>query len=448
MNYWEEYKRKLVTPEEAVKVVKSGDFVDYGFFNAKPVECDKALAARHEELRDVKIFAAVSVPPLAEVTKYPESFVYHDWQWSKVTRMIHKGLTTVYYIPILYHMGPDWYRGGVVDKRDVLIIRVCPMDDFGYFNIGPQNSLTMAQVERAECVIVEVVKDMPVCLGGMEEAIHISMVDYIVEAPDDTLLVDLPGAEPSEAEQKIAEHIIQFIHDGSCIQLGIGGVPNAVGSVIADSDLKDLGGHTEMFVDAYVKMIQAGRMTGAKKEIDRYRVAYTFALGSRKMYEFMHKNPGLASYPVNYTNHPRVIASIDNFVSICNAVEVDLYSQVNAESQGYQQISGNGGMWDFVIGAQWSRGGKSFICMTSTYKDKDGGLKSRIVPTFAPGSITTIPRQQVDYLVTEYGAARVKGKSTWQRAELVIGLAHPQFRDDLIKAAEQMKIWRRSNKIE
>jgi len=446
MAYEKEYREKLVSADEAVKVVKSDTFVDWGFFNGKPVVLDQAMARRHDELRNVGIYTAVSIPPIPEVCKYPESFVYHDWQWSKVTRMI-KQSAPVYYSPILYHQAQHWYRNGLVPHKSVAMIRVAPMDNYGYFNIGPQNSESIAKCETADMVIVEVLKSMPVCLGGEQESIHISMVDYIVEAPDDHVLPNLPGAEPSETDINIANHIMDYIHDGCCVQLGIGGMPNAVGKQIAASDLKNLGGHTEMFVDAYMDMIESGRMTGAMKEIDRRRVSYTFALGSTRMYEYLHNNPSCASYPVDYTNDPRIISSLSNFVSINNAVEVDLYTQVNAESDGFKQISGNGGMWDFVLGSQWSKGGQSFICLMSTYKDSAGNLKSRIVPTFKPGSITTIPRQMVDYIVTEYGAEQVRGKSTWQRAEKIIGLAHPDFRDDLIKNAEKMSIWRQSNKI-
>jgi acyl-CoA hydrolase len=339
------------------------------------------------------------------------------------------------------------YRDKKLSRRNVAISQVCPMDEHGWFNLGPQNSETQADLEVADVVIVEVNKNMPVCLGGAEEAIHISAVDFIVEAPEDQFLADIPGAMPTDTDKKIASHIMEFIHDGCCVQLGIGGMPNAVGHLIAQSDLKNLGGHTEMFVDAYVEMIESGRMNGAVKNIDRGRVAYTFAIGSKKMYEFMHNNPFLASYPVNYTNDPRVIAQLDNFISICNAVEVDLYSQVNAESQGFSQISGNGGMWDFVLGSLWSKGGLSFICLASTFTDKEGKIHSRIVPTFSEGSITTIPRQMVDFIVTEYGVGRMKGQPTWHRAEILIELTHPNFRDALIREAERMRIWRRSNKL-
>ncbi len=446
--YASEYKRKLVSADEAVKAVKSGDIVDYGFFNGKPVVCDIALAKRKDELKDVQVYSAVTLPPVPEVAKIRDSFTYQDWQFSKISRILQSNYGLAYYSPILYHQAPKYYREGIAPHRNVVINQVAPMDAKGYFNLGPQNSESLANMEMADVVIVEVNKNMPVCLGGSEESVHISMVDFIVEAPDDQLLPDIPGADPTEVDIEVAKHLMEYIHDGSCIQLGIGGMPNAVGKAIAASNLKNLGGHTEMFVDAYVDMMESGRMNGSVKSIDKHKVAYTFAIGSQRMYDFMDKNPGLASHPVNYTNDPRIISRLDNFVSICNAVQIDLYSQVNAESMNNIQISGNGGMWDFVLGAQWSKGGKSFICLSSTFTDSEGNLHSRIMPTFEPASITTIPRQMVDYIVTEYGAVRLAAKPTWHRAELLISIAHPDFQDDLVKAAQELKIWRKTNKLE
>lgn len=462
MKFSDLYREKLTSAEQVMSKVKSGDIIDYGFFNGKPVVCDQALAKRAAELEDVCVYSAVTLPPVPEVAKYPGSFIYIDWQWSKLTRMLDKGFNNAYYSPILYHNAPaiyeyfkpdpsmrSYYYNDVERKNGVNsfgITRVTPMDENGYFNLGPQNSETLAKLKSSRKVVVEVVKKMPRCVGGSNEVIHISEVDYIVEAPDDHACFEMPSPEPGDVDRKIADNILKYIHDGCCIQLGIGAIPNQIGKLIAQSDLKNLGGHTEMLVDAYVDMIEAGKMNGSKKEIDKGRVAYTFAIGSNRMYDHIHNNPVYASYPVDYTNDPRNISKINNMISICNAVQIDIFSQVNAESFEGSQISGNGGMWDFVLGAQWSQGGKSFICLPSTYKDKEGKLQSRIIPALQPGTITTIPRQMVEYVVTEYGAIKLTGSPTWMRTEKMINLAHPDFRDELIKTADKMKVWRRSNK--
>jgi acyl-CoA hydrolase len=464
MNYQNEYKNKLRTPEQAVSPINSGDVIDYGFFNGKPVICDRALAERRHELKDVSIYTAVTVPPLPEVAKYPDSFIYMDWHWSKLTRLMQFNWQP-FYSPIMYQRAgyymrqinePAEYRSAYFRNpptsgiKWVSICQTGPMDEHGYFNLGPQNSATSATVEKADLVVIEVNKNQPVCLGGTEESIHISRVNYIVETDEDLPLYDAPLTAGDDTDRKIAANIMPFIHDGSCIQLGIGGLPNAVGAMIAQSDLKDLGGHTEMFVDAFVDMIESGRMNGARKEIDRYRCSYTFAIGSKRMYDFMDNNPALASYPVEYTNDPRVIMQMKNFVSINNAIQIDLFSQVNAESVVHGgvhgQVSGNGGMLDFMLGSQWSENGKSFVCLASTWKDSKGQFHSRITPTLEPGIIVTIPRQMVDYVATEYGVERLTACPVWMRAEKLIGLAHPDFRDDLIKEAEKHRIWRRSNK--
>lgn len=469
MNFNNEYNEKRTSAQEAVKAVQSGDIVNYGFFNGKPVLLDQALAMRAGELQDVCIYSAVTMPPLPAVFNFPDSFIYIDWQWSKLTRILHKEVAPAYYCPIMYHRAPFFYRnwhtqdpneGLVPGSRSALyddpdrvnqvkcitMIQVGPMDNAGFFNLGPQNSETSSKIQTADLVIVEVNPNMPTCLGGNEESVHISRVHHIVEAPAEQELFAAPEAAPSAVDEKIAHHIMKYIYDGCCIQLGIGGMPNLVGKLIADSDLKNLGGHTEMFVDAYVDMIESGKMNGSQKSIDRYKCSYTFAIGSKRMYDFMHNNPALASYPVSYTNDPRVISQIDDMVSINNAIQVDLFSQVNAESLGTSQVSGNGGMWDFVLGAQWARRGKSFICLSATHTGSDGQMRSRIKPQLPLGSVVTIPRQMVDYIVTEYGAVKLSTCSTWARAEKIISIAHPDFREELIQEAEKMKIWRRSNK--
>ena len=287
---------------------------------------------------------------------------------------------------------------------------------------------------------------MPRCLGGFESEIHISKVDYIVEG-DNPAIGELPAGGPAtEIDKKVAKLIVDEIPNGACLQLGIGGMPNAVGALIAESDLKDLGVHTEMYVDAFVDIAKAGKITGAKKNIDRFRQTYAFGAGTKKMYDYMNDNPELMSAPVDYTNDVRVIAQIDNFISINNAVDVDLFGQVSAESSGIRQISGAGGQMDFVMGAYLSNGGKSFICLSSTFTDKTGKTTSRIRPTLIEGSVVTDTRPTTEYIVTEYGMVNLKGLSAWERAEKLISIAHPDFRDELIQEAEKMHIWRRTNK--
>mgnify|MGYP001071064343 FL=1 len=267
----------------------------------------------------------------------------------------------------------------------------------------------------------------------------------IVEGENPSI-AELGGAAATEVDEAVAKLIVEEIPDGACLQLGIGGMPNAVGSLIAKSDLKNLGVHTEMYVDAFVDIAKAGKINGTKKNIDKGRQTYAFAAGTKKLYDYLNNNPECMSCPVSYTNDVRSISALDNFMSINNAVDIDIFGQVNAESAGTKHISGAGGQLDFVLGAYLSKGGKSFICCSSTFKTKTGELKSRIVPTLSNGSIVTDTRANIHYLVTEYGKVCLKGLSTWEKAEAIISVAHPDFRDQLIADAEKMNIWKRSNK--
>jgi butyryl-CoA:acetate CoA-transferase len=298
---------------------------------------------------------------------------------------------------------------------------------------------------RAEIIIVEVNENMPRCLGGFNEGIHISQVAHIVEGKNPPI-AQMGVSPATEVDEAVAKLIVEEIPDGACLQLGIGGMPNAVGSMIAKSDLKDLGVHTEMYVDAFVDIAEAGKINGCRKNQDRGRQVYAFAAGTRKLYDYLNNNPECMSAPVDYTNDIRSVSSLDNFMSINNAVDVDLFGQISSESSGIRQISGAGGQLDFVLGAYLSKGGKSFICCSSTFKTKDGELKSRIIPTLHNGSIVTDTRANTHFVVTEYGKANLKGLTTWQKAEALISIAHPAFRDELIAEADKMHIWRRSNK--
>lgn len=446
MSFLEEYKQKLVSADEAVKIVKSGDWVDYGWCTGTPDVLDKALARRTDELKDVNVRGGILLKPLAifEREDAGEHFTWNSWHMGGYERkLIKRGCS--FYSPIRYSELPRYYRDSTTPD-DVAMFQVAPMDSHGYFNFGPNASHLGAVCETSKKIIVEVNENMPRCHGGSEANVHISQVSYIVEGDNPAIGELGAGGPATDVDKKVAELIVDQIPNGACLQLGIGGMPNAVGSLIAESDLKDLGVHTEMYVDAFVDIAKAGKITGAKKNIDRYRQAYGFGAGTKKMYDYLDENPELMSAPVSYTNDIKNIAALDNFISINNCVDLDLFGQISSESSGTKHISGAGGQLDFVLGAYMSNGGKSFICCSSTFTDKQGVVHSRIRPTLVEGSVVTDTRANTHYIVTEYGMVNVKGLSTWQKAEAIISVAHPDFRDELIKEAEKMHIWRRSNK--
>ena len=447
MSYQEEYQQKLKTADEAVQVVKSGDWLDYGWSICTANALDKALAKRMGDLTDIKIRGGILTrrPAIFDVPNAADHFVWNSWHMSGIERKaIKEGFS--YYIPLRYSELPGYYRN-CIKTLDVAMFQVAPMDEHGYFNFGPGGSHLKAVCDCAKTVIVEVNKNMPVCLGGFENCVHISEVDMIVEGENPPMETLGGSGEPSEVDLAIANLVVPEIPDGACLQLGIGSVPNTIGKMIAKSDLKDLGVHTEMYVDAFVDMAEAGKLTGACKPFDKGRQVYAFAAGSQKLYDYINNNPACMAAPVSYVNDIARVSQIDNFISINGAVDIDLYGQVSSESSGTNHISGAGGQQDFVMGDYLAKGGKSFICCSATVKDKKTGeLHSRIRPTLLEGSIATCTRTNLHWLVTEYGKFNAKGKSTWERAEGLINIAHPQFRDELIAEAEKMHIWRRSNK--
>ena len=440
------YRQKLTSADEAVKVIKSGDWVDYGWCTGTPVTLDRAMAKRLTELTDVNFRGGILMwkPAIFEIENPAEHMTWNSWHMGGIERRaIAEGFS--FYAPIRYSELPRYYRDSKTPSN-VAMFQVAPMDEHGFFNFGPNASHMAACCEKADTIIVEVNKNMPRCLGGFEESIHISQVDMIVEGSNPDIASMGAAAPATDVDQAVAKYIVNEIPDGACLQLGIGGMPNAVGSLIAESDLKDLGVHTEMYVDAFVDIAKAGKITGLRKNIDKGRQVYAFGAGTQKLYDYVNENPECMSAPVDYTNDIRQISALDNFMSINNAVDIDLYGQINAESAGTKQISGAGGQLDFVLGAYLSNGGKSFICMSSTFKKKDGTVESRIKPTLDNGSIVTDTRANVHYFVTEYGIVNLKGLSAWQKTEAIISVAHPDFRDQLIKEAEKMHIWKRSNK--
>ena len=445
MDYQAEYQKKRTTAAEAVKIIQSGDWVDYGWCTNHPVALDRALAARKDELTDVNVRGGVTMwmPEICKADDAGEHFTWNAWHMSGVDRKIAaKGMG--YFCPMRYSELPRFYRENVT--VDVAMIQVSPMDEHGNFNYGLAASHLSDMLSVAKHIIGEVNQNMPWVNGLTGSEINIMDVDKIVEGDNPPVAELGAGGPPSEVDQAVAELIVPSIPNGACLQLGIGGMPNAVGMMIAQSDLKDLSVHTEMYVDAYVDLAMAGKVTCARKNIDRGRQVYAFAAGTQKLYDYLDDNPACMAAPISYTNDVRTIAAIDNFVSINNAVDVDLYGQVNGETAGTRQISGSGGQQDFVLGAYLSHGGKSFICLSSTHQNKDGTVASRIRPTLQTGSVVTDTRVNTMYVVTEYGCVCLKGLSVWERAEKLISIAHPDFRDELIREAEKQHIWYRHNK--
>lgn len=451
--YHEEYLSKLVSAPKAASIIESGMIVEYGQFVTKPVDFDRALGARagEEGLVDIEVRATGGVAPVPEVVKNDpgqKTFQYGSWYFTAMDRALgDKGLCV--HLPFMYHEANyvGFWDSFKHRQPDVWCAQVSPMDAAGFFNFGVANSHNYSFAKASKKRIVEVNQNIPRCLGGFQEGIHISEVDFIIEGSRTPIFTLPDSQEPTPAERKIAELIVEEINDGACLQLGIGSMPNTIGAMLAESDLKDLGIQSEMFCDSFVDMYEAGKVTNKKKAVDRFKSTYTFALGNKKTYEFMHDNPFLASCPVDYVNDPSRVRLNDNFVSINNILEIDLLSQVCSESKGLRQISGTGGQLDFVIGAFESKNGKSFLAFESTYTDKDGNRQSRIRPLLTPGAAVTVPRTLVHWVVTEYGKVNLKARSIWDRTEKLINLAHPDFRDELIREAHKMKIWRLSNKI-
>ena len=439
------YRSKLTTADEAVKVIKSGDWVDYGFCNTHPHVLDEALARRAPELEDVKVRGGIALwkPAIFDIEEPAKHIIYNSHHTSGFERK-HIETGACFYEPMRYSELPRYYYDHI-NPPDVALIQVGPMDKHGYFNFGVSASHMKAICDTAKIVIVEVNQNMPRCLGGFGESVHISDVDMIVEGRNDPM-GQLLSAPPTEIDKAVAKQVVERIPNGACLQLGIGGMPNAVGMLLCESDLKDMSVHTEMYVEAFVDLSLCGKISGANKSIDHGRQTYSFAAGSQRVYDFLDDNRMCMAAPVSYVNDIRTIAAIDNFMSINNAVDIDLYGQVSSETSGIRHISGAGGQQDFVLGAYLSNGGKSFICLSSTFKKKDGTLASRIRPTLAEGSIVTDTRVNTMYVVTEYGCVNLKGLSSWERAEALISIAHPDFRDELIQAAQKQRIWYHSNK--
>lgn len=433
MNKFQEmYQAKRKSPEEVAMHVKSGDVCACPTGLEEPTAICEAVAARamRGELTGVVHHATLSVKggPFMK-PELKGKYDYVSWFTGGPGRKgIQEGIHT--YIPNNYSTIPGLWRD-VQPRLDVFYAEVSPMDKHGYFSCPMAGAEVVAMREKASIILLDVNDQMPRVMGDC--LIHISQVTALCESSRPLLVLNNPPL--SDDDKKIGQMIADEVCDGATLQLGIGGIPNAVGVLLKDK--KDLGLHTEMFTDSMVDLLECGAVTNMKKPIHVGKTVATLAWGSKKMYDFMDDNPAFEMYPVSYINNPAVIAQHDNFVSVNSCVEVDLFGQICSESIGTKHYSGSGGQLDFVRGANMSKGGKGFIAMLSTTK---GGTISKIKPILTPGSIVTTPRNEVDFLVTENGIVRLKGQTASQRAKMIISLAAPQFREELEYEAKKMNL--------
>ena len=425
---------KRITAEVAALMVQSGMWLDYGAVLGQPDVFDAALAKRLGQVTNLRIRSCLSTRARAVLEADPKGdhVFWFSTHFSGYDRRKHDQ-AIAHYLPV--HLGeiPDYYRR-FIDPVDIAVFKTAPMDANGFFNFGPSNLWMRALVERAKVVIVEECSTLPYVMGE-GTGVHISEVDFIL-AGDNQPMAELPKPVITNVDRAVARLIAAEIEDGACLQIGIGGMPNAVCGLLAESSVQDLGIHTEMMTDGIVDLYRAGRITGAKKQLNAGKMVCTFSLGAQYLYDFIHKNPEVEFHPVDYTNMPHVIMQNHNVAAINNTTQMDLQGQAASESDGYRHISGTGGQSQFVRGAYASKGGKSFICLASTF-EKKGERKSRIVTALTKGNIVTTPRSDMMYVVTEYGMVNLKGRTVAERAQLLISIAHPDFREELSREAHQ-----------
>lgn len=431
--FQEMYLAKKMTPEEVAMFVLSGDVCACPTGLEEPTAICEAVGkrAKNGELVGVIHHQTLSVKggPFLNYEELKGKYDYVSWFTGGAGR---KGIQEGYYtyIPNNYSTIPSYWRD-IQPRLDVFYAEVSPMDEHGYFSCGMAGAEVVAMREKAKIILLDVNDKMPRVLGNNQ--IHISQVTALCESSRPLSI--LPNAPLTDVDRKIGQMIADEVPNGATLQLGIGGIPNAVGVLLKDK--KDLGIHTEMFTDSMVDLIECGAVTNMNKPINVGKTVATLAWGSQKMYDYMNDNPAFEMHPVDYTNNPYIIGQHDNFVSVNACVEIDLFGQVCAESLGTKHYSGSGGQVDFVRGTNLSKGGKGFIAMTSTTK---GGKISKIKPTLTPGSIVTTTKNEVDFLVTENNIVRLKGQTASDRAKMIISLAAPDFREELEFEAKKMNL--------
>ena len=431
MLHWSnDYRARLRSADEAVQLIESGHRVYYGGNAAVPKELVRALARRRDELHDVQLnhVLLIGEDPLS-APEMKGHFRHNSLFVGPADRQaVNDGRAD--YVPIFLHQIPRLFRRGIV-PLDVAMVMVSPPDEHGFMSLGVEVLASKAACRHAKKVIVQVNEKMPRALG--DAFLHVHDVDVIVEHTE-----PLPTLDPgpiSDVERRIGEQVLPLIGKGSTVQMGIGGIPDAIYEMV-DGPL-ELGVHTEMLSDGAMRAIRRGVITCREKTLHPGKVVITFALGSEELYDFLHNDPLIEARPVEHVNDPFVVSQNDHMVAINSAIEVDLTGQVCSDSIGTRIYSGFGGQVDFIRGAARSRGGRPIIALPSTAKK---GALSRIVATLKPGSGVVTSRADVHYVVTEYGVAELFGRNLRERAEALIGIAHPDFRDPLYEEARERKL--------
>ena len=426
------YAQKLISAEALAEQVQSGWLfgMDTGPSQTPAIMSAVAEKVRNSDIKGVKVQTLLDVYPFefyADESLAGKMTGYSWFSSAGARKAVNSGYADL--LPAYYRDAPRHIRTEY--EYDAFCIAVSPMDSHGYFSLALNGSLAEAMIDKAKRIFVEVNEKQPRCLCGTQ--LHVSQVDAIVENTHE--LPVLPPVVLDDISITIGNLIAEQIPDGACIQLGIGAIPDATGMALKAK--KDLGIHTEMFTDSMVELIECGAVNNSKKQIHRGKTVTTFAYGSKRIYDFIDDNPSVEILPVDYVNDPEVICKNDNMISINAALEVDFFGQVCAESVGTKHMSGSGGQIDYVRGACQSKGGKSFIAFSSTAK---GGTISKIKSILTPGAIVTTSKNDVDYIVTEYGIAHLRGESLGSRARQLISIAHPDFRDELTFEAKKRGI--------
>lgn len=435
MNWKEDYVKKCVTAQQAAAAIQSGDKIILLPVNSMPIDILNALAARKDELQKVKIASNLMTYPFAFVNgDYAGHITYYSGYFGPLERMFHAQGNVVPYPMHLSKSSIALERSGY---SDVAMLEVTPPDSRGYMNLGPCGAVYgRYAIDKCKKVIVQVNKKTP-WIHGIDNLVHVDEVDLIVEADHD--LVPVPEIVITDVEKKIGENIAAHIPDGATIQLGIGGIPNAVAYFLHGK--KDLGVHAEILSDAVAELAELGVINGSKKTLYPGKIVVGgLIIGTKRLLDFVDNNPTVMTMPIATANHLDVIKQNDNMCSINAALTVDLTGQVASETIGHTPYSATGGQLDFVRGAAASKGGKSFIALKSTSTKKDGTLTSRIVLNLTPGTVVTTPRSDVMYIVTEYGVADLYLRSVPDRVKAMISIAHPDFREELERQAYEAKL--------